>query len=106
VSAVLVVLWSHRDESAAGGGDRRPRAPRSTTAGHHPCCAPVSDHAIDLWRRGLAPLLVLTAARPPRHDERAEASRIYAVRQGVPDSAILLGPKAARRSNPCARWRR
>lgn len=49
------------------------------------------DHAISLWRRGLAPRLVLTGGTG-QGDTLSEAavSRRYAMRQGVPDSAILL----------------
>lgn len=49
------------------------------------------DHAVELWRMGRAPWLVLTGGRGPG-DTTSEAAvgRRYAVREGVPDSAILL----------------
>jgi uncharacterized SAM-binding protein YcdF (DUF218 family) len=49
------------------------------------------DHAVDLWRTGKAPWLVLTGGRGPG-DTTSEAAvgRRYAVREGVPESAILL----------------
>lgn len=49
------------------------------------------DHAIALWQRGLAPRLIVTGGRAAG-DRTSEAatSRRYAVRHGVPDSAILL----------------
>jgi uncharacterized SAM-binding protein YcdF (DUF218 family) len=49
------------------------------------------DHAIDLWRRGLAPMLIVTGGRG-EGDTTSEAavSRRYAIRRGVPDSAIVL----------------
>ena len=49
------------------------------------------DHGIALWREGRAPRLIVTGGR--RAGDRmseAAASRRYAVRHGVPDSAILL----------------
>lgn len=49
------------------------------------------DHAIELWRRGLAPLMIVTGGRGDG-DTTSEAavSRRYAMRRGVPDSAIVL----------------
>jgi uncharacterized SAM-binding protein YcdF (DUF218 family) len=48
------------------------------------------DHAVALWRKGLAPRLVLTGGTGVG-DTTSEAavSRRYALRQGVPDSAIV-----------------
>jgi uncharacterized SAM-binding protein YcdF (DUF218 family) len=49
------------------------------------------DHAVDLYRRGMAPRLVLTGGVGVG-DTTSEAavSRKYVIREGVPDSAILL----------------
>ena len=49
------------------------------------------DHALDLWKRGLAPRLILTGGTGAG-DTTSEAavSRKYVMRRGVPDSAILL----------------
>ncbi|HEX6059687.1 MAG TPA: YdcF family protein [Gemmatimonadaceae bacterium] len=49
------------------------------------------DHAVALWKRGLAPRLVLTGGTGVG-DTTSEAavSRRYVRRHGVPDSAILL----------------
>jgi uncharacterized SAM-binding protein YcdF (DUF218 family) len=49
------------------------------------------DHAVDLFHRGLAPRLILTGGRGTG-DTTSEAavSRTYAMRHGIPDSAILL----------------
>jgi uncharacterized SAM-binding protein YcdF (DUF218 family) len=49
------------------------------------------DHAIELWRSGLAPRLIVTGGRG-EGDTTSEAavSRRYALRRGVPDSAIVL----------------
>ena len=49
------------------------------------------DHAIALWRAGLAPRMIVTGGRGDG-DTTSEAavSRRYALRRGVPDSAIVL----------------
>ena len=49
------------------------------------------DHALELWRRGLAPRVIFTGGRG-EGDTTSEAavSRRYALRRGVPDSAIVL----------------
>jgi uncharacterized SAM-binding protein YcdF (DUF218 family) len=50
------------------------------------------DHAVELWRRGLARRLIVTGGRGGSGDWTTEAavSRRYAVAHGVPDSVILL----------------
>lgn len=49
------------------------------------------DHALDLWRKQVAPLLVMTGG-VGRRDTTSEAavSASYAMRHGVPESAIML----------------
>ncbi len=49
------------------------------------------DHAIALWQRHLAPLMIVTGGTG-RGDTTSEAavSRRYAIRHGVPASAILM----------------
>lgn len=49
------------------------------------------DHAIDLWRKQAAPVLVLTGGVGKR-DTTSEAavSATYAMKHGVPESAIVL----------------
>ncbi len=49
------------------------------------------DHALDLWRKQVAPVLVLTGGVGVR-DTTSEAavSASYAMRHGVPESAIVL----------------
>jgi uncharacterized SAM-binding protein YcdF (DUF218 family) len=51
------------------------------------------DHAVGLWRRGLAPILVMTGGRGPG-DTTTEAAveRRYAMSLGVPAGAIRLEP--------------
>ena len=49
------------------------------------------DHAVALYREGLAPLLVTTGGkRPGDRVTEAETARAYAIEQGVPASAILM----------------
>lgn len=49
------------------------------------------DHAIELWKHGMAPEVIFTGGRGDG-DTTTEAavSRRYALRRGVPDSAIVL----------------
>jgi uncharacterized SAM-binding protein YcdF (DUF218 family) len=49
------------------------------------------DHAVQLWRRGIAPRVVLTGGVGVG-DTTSEAAvgRKYIIRAGIPDSAILL----------------
>jgi uncharacterized SAM-binding protein YcdF (DUF218 family) len=49
------------------------------------------DHAVDLWRRGMAPRVVLTGGVGVG-DTTSEAAvgRKYILTEGIPDSAILL----------------
>ena len=49
------------------------------------------DHAIALWRQNLAPIMIVTGGRGSG-DTTSEAavSQRYAIRRGVPSSAILL----------------
>ncbi|MGW0189061.1 YdcF family protein [Streptomyces sp. NPDC003362] len=59
----------------------------------------VADTAVDLYQRGMAPLLVFTGATSPTTRERmpkgeAVHYRERALELGVPDSAILVEPRA------------
>jgi uncharacterized SAM-binding protein YcdF (DUF218 family) len=48
------------------------------------------DHALDLYHRGLAPRLIVTGGVGPGDTiSEGEVGRRYALKQGVPDSAIL-----------------
>lgn len=51
------------------------------------------DHAVELWRRGLAPILVMTGGQGPG-DTTTEAAveRRYAISLGVPAEAIKIEP--------------
>jgi uncharacterized SAM-binding protein YcdF (DUF218 family) len=49
------------------------------------------DHAISLWQRGLAPIVVLTGGVGTGDTiSEAAAGRVYAMAHAIPDSAILL----------------
>ncbi|NUQ19452.1 MAG: YdcF family protein [Gemmatimonadaceae bacterium] len=52
------------------------------------------DHAIELWHAGMAPRVIFTGGRGDG-DTTSEAavSRRYALRRGIPDSAIVLEPR-------------
>jgi uncharacterized SAM-binding protein YcdF (DUF218 family) len=48
------------------------------------------DHAIDLYERGVAPVLIMTGGQAPGDTvSEAVVSRRYAIREGVPAAAIL-----------------
>ena len=90
ISLGAVVAWGARDDAAAADAivvlgaaqyDGRPS----------PVLKARLDHGIALWQRGLAPWLVLTGGTGSG-DTTSEAavSRRYAIRNGVPDEAILV----------------
>ncbi len=83
-------LWGRRDEArpadaivvlGAAHYDGRPS----------PVFRARLDHAIALHRRGVAPVLIVTGGRAPGDTvSEAMVARRYAMRQGVPDAAILV----------------
>jgi uncharacterized SAM-binding protein YcdF (DUF218 family) len=89
-SAILVAVWSQRDAS-------RPAAAIVVLGAAQyvgrpsPVLKARLDHAIALYKNGLAPVLVVTGGKAPGDStSEGEASYLYAVRQGVPDTAILV----------------
>lgn len=90
ISLAAVVVWGRRDTA-------RPAAAivvlgAAQYVGHpSPVLRARLEHAVQLWRRGLAPRMVLTGGTGDG-DTTSEAavSRRFVVEQGVPDSAILL----------------
>ncbi|HZE08883.1 MAG TPA: YdcF family protein [Gemmatimonadaceae bacterium] len=90
VSAGAVLLWSSRDEARPAqaivvlGAAQYAGRPS-------PVLRARLDHALDLWNRHLASLLILTGGTGTG-DTTSEAAvgRAYAVRHGVPDTAILV----------------
>jgi uncharacterized SAM-binding protein YcdF (DUF218 family) len=90
VSAVAVLVWSSRDEARPAqaivvlGAAQYAGKPS-------PVLRARLDHALDLWNRHLASLLILTGGTGSG-DTTSEAAvgRKYAKKHGVPDSAILV----------------
>lgn len=90
VSLVAVWFWSERD-------DARPAAAIVVLGAAQyvgrpsPVLRERLNHAIDLWRRDLAPRIIFTGGVGD-HDTTSEAavSQRYAIDHGVPASAILI----------------
>jgi uncharacterized SAM-binding protein YcdF (DUF218 family) len=88
-SAIAVMIWGARDKARAAdvivvlGAAQYVGRPS-------PVLRARLDHALDLWQRGLAPTLIFTGGTGAG-DTTSEAavSRVYALRHGVPDTAIL-----------------
>lgn len=90
LSAVLVLVWSNKDE--ARPADAIVVLGAAQYAGHpSPVLKARLDHALDLWRRNPAGILVFTGGSGPRDTtSEAEVGRSYARKRGVPDSAIVV----------------
>ena len=90
ISAAAVLVWSSRDEARPAqaivvlGAAQYAGKPS-------PVLRARLDHALDLWNRHLASLLILTGGTGSG-DTTSEAAvgRSYAQKHGVPDSAILV----------------
>ena len=90
ISAAAVLIWSYRDEARPAqaivvlGAAQYAGKPS-------PVLRARLDHALDLWNRHLATLLILTGGTGSG-DTTSEAAvgRTYARKHGVPDSAILV----------------
>lgn len=90
LSAIAVFIFATRDDArradaivvlGAAQYDGRPS----------PVLKARIDHALKLFDRKLAPRLIVTGGRGQGDTtSEAEVARIYALRRGVPDSAILL----------------
>src|SRR5438045_7910678 len=90
VSAGAVLLWSSRDEARPAqaivvlGAAQYAGKPS-------PVLRARLDHALDLWNRHLASLLILTGGTGAGDTtSEADVGRNYARRHGVPDTAILI----------------
>lgn len=93
VSLAAVVVWGRRDTTRHAGAIVVMGA--AQYVGHpSPVLRARLEHAVSLWRRGLAPRMILTGGTG-HGDTTSEAAvgRRFAVEQGVPDSAILLEAK-------------
>ena len=89
-SAIAVVIWGSRD--GAHTSDAIVVLGAAQYVGRpSPVLRARLDHALDLWERGLAPRLIFTGGTGAG-DTTSEAavSRLYALKRGVPDTAILL----------------
>ena len=89
-SAVSVIMWGSRDGARAS--DAIVVLGAAQYVGRpSPVLRARLDHALDLWQRGMAPRLIFTGGMGIG-DTTSEAavSRIYALRHGVPDTAILM----------------
>src|SRR5512132_3117779 len=90
ISAAAVLIWSFRDEARPSqaivvlGAAQYAGKPS-------PVLRARLDHALDLWNRHLASLLILTGGTG-MGDTTSEAAvgRNYARKHGVPDTAILI----------------
>lgn len=90
ISASAVLIWSSRDEARPAqaivvlGAAQYAGKPS-------PVLRARLDHALDLWKRDLAPLLILTGGTG-LGDTTSEAAvgRTYAKKRGVPDTLILV----------------
>lgn len=90
VSVAAVVMWGARDQ--AQPSDAIVVLGAAQYAGRpSPVLKARLDHAVELYRKRQAPWLVLTGGRGTG-DTTSEAAvgRRYAVREGVPERAILL----------------
>jgi uncharacterized SAM-binding protein YcdF (DUF218 family) len=90
VSLCLVIVWERVDTT------RRAHAIVVLGAAQYdgkpsPVLRARVDHAIQLWRRGLAPTVIVTGGRAPG-DTTSEAAveRRYLMSNGVPSAAIVL----------------
>jgi uncharacterized SAM-binding protein YcdF (DUF218 family) len=90
ISAAAVLIWSARDEARPAqaivvlGAAQYAGKPS-------PVLRARLDHALDLWKRKLATVLILTGGTGAG-DNTSEAAvgRAYARRRGVPDTLILV----------------
>lgn len=90
ISFLAVVFWGARDTSRPS--DAIVVLGAAQYAGRpSPVLKARLDHALDLWRKGMATRLVLTGGRGAGDTiSEAAVGRRYAMRAGVADSAILL----------------
>lgn len=90
VSVLAVVVWGARD--TARPADAIVVLGAAQYAGRpSPVLKARLDHAVDLWKRGLATRMVLTGGRGTGDTiSEAAVGRRYVLKAGVADSAILL----------------
>ncbi len=89
-SLFLVILWGARDTARHAGAIVVLGA--AQYVGHpSPVLRARLDHAVDLWRQGMAPRMVLTGGTG-EGDTTSEAAvgRRFVIQAGVPDSVVFL----------------
>jgi uncharacterized SAM-binding protein YcdF (DUF218 family) len=89
-SLIAVLAWERRDQTRAVGAIVVLGAAQYVGR-PSPVLRARLDHAIALWHKGMAPILIVTGGRGTG-DTTTEAavSQRYALQRGVPISAILL----------------
>jgi len=89
-SLALVLAWERLDETRPAGAIVVLGAAQYVGR-PSPVLRARLDHAIALWHRGMAPILIVTGGRGTG-DTTSEAAvgQRYAVQRGIPASAILL----------------
>jgi uncharacterized SAM-binding protein YcdF (DUF218 family) len=89
-SLIAVLVWERHDQSRPVGAIVVLGAAQYVGR-PSPVLRARLDHAIDLWHRGLAPILIVTGGTG-RGDTTSEAavSRRYAIHRGVPNQKILM----------------
>ena len=90
MSLIGVLYWERRDNAKPAAAIVVLGA--AQYVGHpSPVLRARLDHAIDLWRRGFAPLIIFTGGVGDR-DTTSEAavSQQYAIEHGVPPRAIMI----------------
>jgi len=89
-SLIAVLVWERHDQSRPVGAIVVLGAAQYVGR-PSPVLRARLDHAIDLWNRGLAPVMIVTGGTG-RGDTTSEAavSQRYAIQRGVPNQKILL----------------
>jgi uncharacterized SAM-binding protein YcdF (DUF218 family) len=90
MSLIGVLFWEHRD-TAQHASAIVVLGAAQYVGRPSPVLRARLDHAIDLWRRGLAPRIIFTGGFGDR-DTTSEAAvgQRYAIEHGVPPSAIMI----------------
>src|SRR5215210_4236918 len=90
ISLAGVVFWEHRDTAQPAAAIVVLGAAQYVGR-PSPVLRARLDHAIDLWKRGLAPRIIFTGGFGER-DTTSEAAvgQRYAIQHGVPPASILI----------------
>jgi len=91
LTSFAAVLWWERNDQARPVGAIVVLGAAQYVGRPSPVLRARLDHAITLWRRNLAPVLIVTGGTGQGDTtSEAEVSQRYAIQRGVPASAILL----------------